>query len=177
MPRVKPVILIVIDGFGIAPTAEGNAVRKAQMPVFRKLVDSYPAMTVRSSAEAVGLSWGEMGNSQVGHLTIGTGRILSQSFPRINMAIETGEFFRNPVFLNAIEHAKKNRSTLHLLGLVSPGAVHASDDHCYALLDLCARQKFDHVAVHAFMDGAALGTSGAPSLCRTARFWRWAYTR
>ncbi|MFH1078255.1 MAG: 2,3-bisphosphoglycerate-independent phosphoglycerate mutase [Patescibacteria group bacterium] len=153
MPRPKPVVLIVVDGLGIAPTAEGNAVRKANMPVFKRLVDSYPAMTVRSSAEAVGLSWGEMGNSQVGHLTIGTGRILSQLFPRINMAIETGEFYTNPTFLAAIEHAKKTGGTLHLMGLVSPGGVHASDDHCHALLDLCSRQKFDRVAVHAFLDG------------------------
>jgi 2,3-bisphosphoglycerate-independent phosphoglycerate mutase len=153
MSRLKPVVLIIIDGFGIAPEAEGNAVRAAKMPVMQKLIESYPAMTLRASAEAVGLSWGEMGNSEVGHLTIGSGRIFYQSFPRISMSIESGEFFKLPTFLSAIEHAKKSNGTLHVMGLVSPGAVHAADEHLYALLDMCKRQKFDRVAVHAFLDG------------------------
>lgn len=153
MAQLKPVILIIVDGLGIAPAGEGNAVRSASMPIFHKLIESYPAMTVRASAEAVGLSWGEMGNSEVGHLTIGAGRIFYQSFPRISMSIETGEFFKNQVLLDAIEHVKKNDSTLHLMGLVSPGAVHASDDHLFALLAMCQRNKCDRVAVHAFLDG------------------------
>lgn len=153
MARPKPVVLIIIDGFGIAPTAEGNAVRAAKMPVFQRLVSSYPAMTVQASAEAVGLSWGEMGNSEVGHVTIGAGRIFYQSFPRISMAIESGEFFNNPALLSAIDHAQKTGGTLHLMGLVSPGGVHASDLHLYALLDLCKRKKFSRVAIHAFLDG------------------------
>ena len=153
MPRPKPVILMIIDGFGIAPTAEGNAVHSAKMPVFQRLIESYPAMTVRASAEAVGLSWGEMGNSEVGHITIGAGRIFYQSLPRISMSIETGEFFKNAALLSAIEHVKKTKGTLHLMGLVSPGGVHATEEHLYALLDLCKRQKFDRVAVHAFLDG------------------------
>lgn len=152
MARLKPVVLIVIDGFGIAPTGEGNAVRAAKMPVMQKLIESYPAMTVRASAESVGLSWGEMGNSEVGHLTIGAGRIFYQSFPRITMSIESGEFFKNPALLAAIDHVKKG-GTLHLMGLVSPGAVHASDDHLFALLQMCQRNGLDRVAVHAFLDG------------------------
>lgn len=153
MARLKPVILAIIDGFGIAPDADGNAIHKAKMPVMRKLIESYPAMTLRASAEAVGLSWGEMGNSEVGHLTIGAGRIFYQSYPRISMSIENGEFFKNTTLLAAIEHAKKNKSNLHLMGLVSPGGVHASDEHLFALLELCKRQKFDRVFVHAFLDG------------------------
>lgn len=153
MPRLKPVILIIVDGLGIAPAGDGNAVQNAKMPVMQKLIESYPAMTVRASAEAVGLSWGEMGNSEVGHLTIGAGRIFYQSFPRITMSIESGDFFQNPALLSALEHAKKNKSTLHLMGLVSPGAVHASDAHLHALLSFCAKNKFDDVAVHAFLDG------------------------
>lgn len=153
MARVKPVILIIIDGFGVAPPGEGNAVQSAKLPVMQKLIESYPAMTVRASAEAVGLSWGEMGNSEVGHLTIGAGRIFYQSFPRINMSIESGEFFKNPALLATLEHVKKNKSTLHVMGLVSSGAVHASDDHLYALLMLCQRHKIDRVAIHAFLDG------------------------
>lgn len=153
MPRLKPVILAIMDGFGIAPDSAGNAIRKAKMPVMQKLIESYPAMTLRASAEAVGLSWGEMGNSEVGHLTIGAGRIFYQSYPRITMSIESGEFYKNTQLLGAIEHAKKHKSALHLMGLVSPGGVHASDEHLYALLDLCKRQKFDRVFVHAFLDG------------------------
>ncbi len=153
MPRPKPIVLMVIDGFGVAPPGDGNAVAEAAMPNFRKYVETYPAMTVLASGAAVGLSWGEMGNSEVGHLTIGAGRIFFQSLPRINHAIETGEFFTNKVFLDAIDHCRKTGGTLHLMGLVSPGNVHASDDHCKALLELCKRQKFDKVVVHAFMDG------------------------
>jgi len=153
MTRPKPVILIICDGFGIAPDAEGNAVRKAEMPHFQKLIRSYPAMTLQASGESVGLAWGEMGNSEVGHMTIGAGQIFYQSFPRINMSIENGEFFSNPVLLGAIAHIKKTGGTLHLMGLVSSGNVHASDSHLYALLDMCAQQKMESVAIHAFLDG------------------------
>ena len=144
---------MILDGFGIAPTAEGNAVHSAKMPVFQQLVTSYPAMKVLASAEAVGLSWGEMGNSEVGHITIGAGRIFYQSYPRISISIENGEFFKNPALLAAIEHAKKSKGTLHLMGLDSPGAVHAADEHLFALLELCRREKIEDVAVHAFLDG------------------------
>ena len=106
MTRPKPVILLICDGFGVAPDSEGNAVRKAHMPNFERLIQSYPAMTLQASGEAVGLSWGEMGNSEVGHLTIGAGRIFYQSFPRISMSIESGEFYKNTNLLGAIEHAK-----------------------------------------------------------------------
>ncbi|MFA6099362.1 MAG: 2,3-bisphosphoglycerate-independent phosphoglycerate mutase [Patescibacteria group bacterium] len=151
--RSKPVILIVVDGLGVAPDADGNAVTRANMPNFRHLVETYPAMTLRANGEAVGLSWGQMGNSEVGHLTIGAGRIFFQSLPRISLSIEDGTFFQNQALLGAIEHARKNKGTLHLMGLCSPGGVHAHMDHLYALLQLCKKQKFDRVAIHAFMDG------------------------
>lgn len=144
---------MVLDGFGVAPPTDGNAVAEAKMPNFKKYVESYPAMTVLASGSAVGLSWGEMGNSEVGHLTIGAGRIFFQSLPRISFSIENGEFFSNKAFLDAIEHCRKTNGDLHLMGLISPGNVHASDAHCHAFLDLCARQKFDRVFVHAFLDG------------------------
>lgn len=146
-------MLMVLDGFGIAPDAEGNAVTRANMPVFKRLIETYPAMTVRASGEAVGLSWGQMGNSEVGHLTIGAGRIFFQSLPRINMSIEDGTFFENKAFLHAIEHAKKSGGTLHIMGLCSPGGVHAHQDHLYALLECCRRQQLSKVAIHAFLDG------------------------
>ncbi|HWQ99341.1 MAG TPA: 2,3-bisphosphoglycerate-independent phosphoglycerate mutase [Candidatus Methylomirabilis sp.] len=153
MPRPKPVILVVIDGFGVAPSIDGNAVREARMPVMQRLIESYPAMTVQSSGMAVGLSWGEMGNSEVGHITIGAGRVFYQSLPRVNVAIENGEFFNNPVFVKAAEHVRKSGGTLHLMGLVSQGGVHAQQEHLYALLDFCNRQKITNVAVQAFLDG------------------------
>ncbi len=151
--RPKPIVLMVLDGFGVAPPADGNAVTAAKMPNFHRYIENYPAMTLMASGSAVGLSWGEMGNSEVGHLTIGAGRIFFQSLPRISFSIENGEFFNNKALLEAIEHCRKTRGDLHLMGLDSPGNVHASDTHLFALLDLCARQKFDRVFIHAFLDG------------------------
>lgn len=154
MARPKPVVLLVLDGFGVAPPAEGNAITGARMPNYVHYVESYPAMTVLASGSSVGLSWGEMGNSEVGHLTIGAGRIFFlQSLPRINLSIENGEFFSNKAFLQAIEHANKTGGNLHLIGLVSPGNIHASNVQYNALLEFCQRQKFTRVFVHAFLDG------------------------
>jgi 2,3-bisphosphoglycerate-independent phosphoglycerate mutase len=153
MSRPKPLVLIIIDGFGIAPQAEGNAVYDAKMPVFKRLLESYPAMTVHGSGGAVGLSWGEMGNSEVGHLTIGAGRIFYQSLPRINLSIETQEFFANPVLKKAVAHAKSSGGRLHLMGLLSQGNVHASQEHLNALLEFCKREGLDDVPVHCFLDG------------------------
>ncbi|MBI4457900.1 2,3-bisphosphoglycerate-independent phosphoglycerate mutase [Candidatus Uhrbacteria bacterium] len=151
--RPKPVVLLILDGWGVAPPGDGNPLEAAETPVMDELVRTYPTMTVRASGEAVGLSWGEMGNSEVGHITIGAGKIFYQSFPRINLAIATGEFFKNPVFVNAAEHVKKNGSTLHVMGIVSPGNVHGSDDHAAALIDFAKQQGIKNVAVHAMLDG------------------------
>ncbi|MFH1252734.1 MAG: 2,3-bisphosphoglycerate-independent phosphoglycerate mutase [Candidatus Uhrbacteria bacterium] len=151
--RPKPVVLLIIDGFGIAPDAEGNAITHAKMPNLQNLIAKYPAMTIQASGEEVGLSWGEMGNSDVGHTSIGAGRIYYQTFPRINRDIATGDFFKNKKFIEAIDYVKKNNGALHLVGLVSAGRVHSMDEHCHALLDLAKRQKFDRVFVHAFLDG------------------------
>ncbi len=153
MPRPKPVVLIIIDGFGIAPQAEGNAIYDAKLPVLKRLIESYPAMTVHASGGAVGLSWGEMGNSEVGHLTIGAGRIFYQSLPRINLSIETQEFFSNAAFKKAIAHIKASGGRLHLMGLLSQGNVHASQEHLHALLELGKREGIKDLPVHCFLDG------------------------
>lgn len=153
MPRPKPVILLILDGFGIAPAGLGNAVADSKMPVFHRLISRYPAMTVQANGPAVGLSWGEMGNSEVGHLTIGAGRIFYQSLPRINLSIESGEFFEQPSFKKAVEHVQEGGGTLHLMGLVSQGGVHATQEHLYALLELCKREQCTKVVIHAFLDG------------------------
>jgi len=151
--RPRPAVLLILDGFGVAPDSEGNAITRAKMPHWRELVRTYPTMTLRASGEEVGLSWGEMGNSEVGHLAIGAGRVYYQLFPRINRDIATGDFFKNRSLLSAVEHAKKNGSALHLIGLLSAGRVHAMDEHCHALLRLAKDQGLTRVFVHAVLDG------------------------
>lgn len=153
MSSFRPVVLLILDGFGLAPSEEGNAIKKAKMPVFQKLVQNYPAMTVQASGAAVGLSWGEMGNSEVGHLTIGAGRVFYQSLPRIDLEIETGRFFENPALVRTREALQQSGGRLHLLGLVSPGNVHASQAHVNALLEWAKRSQIKDVFVHAFLDG------------------------
>lgn len=151
--RPKPVVLMILDGFGIAPDDPGNAITQAHTPVIDSLIASYPAMPIRASGEAVGLMWGTMGNSEVGHLTMGAGRVYYQSLPRIDRSIEKGEFFQNTAFLKAIEHVKKTKGTLHIAGLLSEGGVHAHSRHCFALLELAKQQGLSKVAVHAILDG------------------------
>jgi 2,3-bisphosphoglycerate-independent phosphoglycerate mutase len=147
------VTLIIIDGFGIAPPRRGNAISVAMTPNLDKIVSTYPTMAVQSSGELVGLPWGEMGNSEVGHLSIGTGRIVYQSFPRITKAIADGSFFKNEAFLAAVDHVKKNNSAMHIMGLVSDGGVHSSEEHLYALLEMCKDNGVGKVYIHAILDG------------------------
>lgn len=161
MSAFRPVVLLIIDGFGVAPSEEGNAIKKAAMPKFQHLVQTYPAMTVQASGAAVGLSWGEMGNSEVGHLTIGAGRVFYQSFPRINLDIETERFYENPALLQAIKAVQASGGKLHLMGCLSAGNVHAAQEHCYALLELAKRQNIKKTFVHAFLDGRDAGYNSA----------------
>ncbi|MFA4845538.1 MAG: 2,3-bisphosphoglycerate-independent phosphoglycerate mutase [Patescibacteria group bacterium] len=149
----KPTLLIVIDGFGVAPDSDGNAITKATTPVFDRLIRTYPTMTLRASGEEVGLSWGEMGNSEVGHLAIGAGRVYYQTFPRINRAMDAGEFLTNPAFLHAVQQAKAHKSRLHLVGMVSQGRVHSMDLHCHALLAFAKKEGVKEVFVQAILDG------------------------
>ncbi|HBU28107.1 TPA: 2,3-bisphosphoglycerate-independent phosphoglycerate mutase [Candidatus Uhrbacteria bacterium] len=159
--RPKPAVLLILDGFGIAPDDQGNAITQAHTPVIDSLVATYPAMPIRASGEAVGLVWGSMGNSEVGHLTMGAGRVYYQSLPRIDRAIETGDFFENPALLNIMDAVKKTDGTLHIIGLLSEGGVHAHSRHCYAMLELAKKQGLKQVAVHVILDGRdALYNSG-----------------
>jgi 2,3-bisphosphoglycerate-independent phosphoglycerate mutase len=151
--RPKPVVLIVLDGWGIAPDSVGNAITRADTPVLNRLITSYPALTLAASSSEVGLNWGEMGNSEVGHLNIGAGRVYLQTCPRINKALSDNSFFSNAALLGAIEHAKKNKSRLHLLGLLSPGGVHSYQGHLYGLLKMAATAQLQDVFLHAFLDG------------------------
>jgi 2,3-bisphosphoglycerate-independent phosphoglycerate mutase len=142
-----------MDGWGVAPPGQGNPVEAANTPFFDALVREFPTCTVRASGEAVGLSWGEMGNSEVGHLTIGAGKVFYQSLPRINISIQNGEFFQNKIFLEAINYCKQNGSTFHVMGICSPGNVHGSDEHMHALLQLAKDQGLTKVLVHPILDG------------------------
>jgi len=153
MNRPRPVVLMVLDGFGIAPASRANAISLAKTPNLDKYANHYPIMPLAASGEAVGLSWGEMGNSQVGHLSLGSGLIPYQYLPRITKSIVDGDFFKNKSFLKAIKHAKKQKSALHLIGLVSSGGVHSYNEHLYALLDLAKQEGLEKVYIHAFLDG------------------------
>src|SRR3989344_7517109 len=152
-PRPKPVVAIILEGWGIAPPSRANAISLAKTPNLDAYMNKYPTMSLQAGGESVGLAWGEMGNSEVGHLSIGSGRILYQSLPRITRAIFDKTFFSNAAFLAACAQVKKNNSRLHLMGLVSSCGVHSFNEHLYALLELAAEQKVDRVYIHAWLDG------------------------
>ncbi|WMI81711.1 2,3-bisphosphoglycerate-independent phosphoglycerate mutase [Anaerotignum sp. MB30-C6] len=149
----KTTVLMILDGFGINEKVEGNAIKQANTPVLDAIFKKYPFVKGYASGRDVGLPEGQMGNSEVGHLNIGAGRIVYQEFTRITKAIEDGDFYENPELLQAIEHCKKNSSALHLYGLVSDGGVHSHNTHLYALLRLAKKHDLQKVYVHAFLDG------------------------
>jgi 2,3-bisphosphoglycerate-independent phosphoglycerate mutase len=153
--RTFPLVaLVILDGWGIAPPGPGNAVELARTPVFDRLWAEYPHATLQASGEAVGLPPGQMGNSEVGHLTIGSGRILDQDFQRVNRAVQSGAFYENPALVGAFRRAKERGGDVHLLGLVSYGGVHSHIDHVRALLELAEREGMaDRTWIHAFTDG------------------------
>lgn len=149
----KPVMLMILDGFGLAEKSEGNAVSLAKKPNFDRLVKEYPHTQLQASGMSVGLPEGQMGNSEVGHLNIGSGRIVYQELTRITKAIEDGEIFENEAILKAMKNAKENNTSLHLLGLLSNGGVHSHIDHLKGLLKFAKKEGLQKVYVHAFMDG------------------------
>lgn len=157
----KKVVLVVLDGFGVASYSHGNAIALAQPEVLHDLVGRYKSVTLLASGPVVGLPWGEVGNSEVGHLNMGAGRIVGQDLPRINTAISNHTFFKNPVFVKAAAHVKANNSKLHLIGMVSDGGVHSSAEHMYALLGFAAEQGIKDVYVHMFTDGRDTGQKTA----------------
>ena len=153
---------MILDGWGLAPPGPGNAVELADTPVFDRLWAELPHSRLQASAEAVGLPPGQMGNSEVGHLTIGSGRVLFQDLMRINVAIESGELFENPALVEAFQRAKERGTNVHLLGLVSYGGVHSHIDHLRALLELAERQGMaERTWIHAFTDGRDVSPTSA----------------
>lgn len=157
----KPTALIILDGFGLSEHTEGNAVKAAQTPTVDWLTSHAPQSYLSASGRSVGLMDGQMGDSNVGHLNIGAGRIVYQDVVRISKAIEDKEFFTNPTLVASMEHAKKTKGALHLLGLVSPGGVHSHTDHLYALLQMAKEHGLQKVFVHAFLDGRDVAPSSA----------------
>jgi len=147
----KPLLLIILDGWGHNPSSSGNAIAQARKPTWDRLLREFPNTLIHTSGPYVGLPEGQMGNSEVGHLNIGSGRIILMDITRIDRMIETGEFFRQPLLVGAMEHARNRR--LHLLGLVSDGGVHSQQEHLYALLRLARQREVQQVFVHAFLDG------------------------
>ena len=167
MARPKPVLLLILDGWGHREDGDHNAIAQANAPNWRRLLATYPHTLVETHGEFVGLPDGQMGNSEVGHMNIGAGRIVYQDLTRIDAAIKDGTFFENPALTGACEAAKKSGGTLHVMGLMSPGGVHSHEDHIFAMLDLAARRGVPHIAVHAFLDGRDTPPQSArPSLER-----------
>lgn len=149
----KKVILVIMDGWGLGHVAKADAIQHAHVPFVTSLYQQYPNTTLVTCGEEVGLPDGQMGNSEVGHLNLGAGRIVYQELQRINVAIKTGEFASNPTLLQSIQYAKQNNKPLHLIGLVSDGGVHAHTQHLKALCDLCKTEGLSNVFIHAFTDG------------------------
>ena len=183
----SPVLLVICDGWGHAPPSPGNAISLANTPVYDRWLSESPWTTLEASGEAVGLPAGLMGNSEVGHLNLGAGRMVPQDLLRIDLAIRDGSFFENPVLVAAAERARQPGTTLHLLGLVSNGGVHSHERHLFALLDLARRRELPRVRVHVFTDGRdtpprsagkyvtrleeALSASGGEIASVTGRYW------
>jgi 2,3-bisphosphoglycerate-independent phosphoglycerate mutase len=150
---LNKVVLIVLDGFGLAPRAPGNPITAKNMPFLDSLISGYKSYSLVASGLVVGLEWGTYGNSEVGHGAMGTGRVVVQALARINSEIKNRKFFKNEVFLKVLEHAKKNNSKVHLVGCVSPGGIHSHEGHLIGLLDFFAENKFSNVCVHMITDG------------------------
>jgi len=162
MPKPKPLVLIILDGWGYAPPSKANAISLARKPTYDRLLRDYPNTLIHTSGRYVGLPDGQMGNSEVGHLNIGAGRVVYMDVTRIDLMIENGEFFSNPELLAAVKHARSGGRRLHIFGLLSDGGVHSSEKHLYALLRMAKQNGVERVFVHCFMDGRdTLPTNGA----------------
>jgi len=151
--KQKKVALIILDGWGYGKQDDSDAVFQAETPHFDELIKTYPNSQLKTHGEHVGLPDGQMGNSEVGHLNIGAGRVVYQDLVKINRSIEIGEFQKNQTLIDALRSAKENRKSVHLMGLVSDGGIHSHQEHLYALLDVCKKEEVPTVFVHAFTDG------------------------
>jgi 2,3-bisphosphoglycerate-independent phosphoglycerate mutase len=151
MPKIKPLVLTILDGWGYSPAVDGNAIAAARKPNYDFLLKTYPNTLIQTSGPSVGLPEGQMGNSEVGHMNMGAGRVIYMDVTRIDLMISSGDFFKNPVLLNAMKKAEGHR--LHLIGLCSDGGVHAQLTHLFALLEMAKQQGLTEVYIHCFTDG------------------------
>ncbi len=151
--KTAPVLLLICDGWGHAPPSPGNAISRARTPIYDRWLAEFPWTLLEASGEAVGLPAGVMGNSEVGHLTLGAGRMVPQDLLRIDLALRDGSFFENPALSAAMEQARHRRATLHLMGLLSDGGVHSHERHLTGLLEAAAKAGVPRVRVHVFTDG------------------------
>jgi len=161
MTKPKPLVLLILDGFGVRPETDYNAIAQANTPFWDSLQKKYPMTELDCSGRIVGLPDKQMGNSEVGHMHIGTGRYVPQDFSRVSDAIESGSFFENPALCLAVDQALSNNGTLHILGLLSEGGVHSHIKHIQAMLELAANKGLKKVVVHAFLDGRDVAPSSA----------------
>src|SRR6476619_2837984 len=162
MSRPKPLVLIILDGWGYRADTNANAIALAHKPTYDRLLREYPNTLIHTSGPFVGLPEGQMGNSEVGHLNIGAGRIVHMDITRIDLMVQNCELLSHPVLLQAMKHARSGERRLHLFGLVSDGGVHSQEAHLYALLKMAKQNGLERVFVHAFMDGRdTLPTNGA----------------
>ena len=162
----QPVILCILDGCGLREETMGNAFKNAHKPTFDYLIKNYPHTILEASGKLVGLPSGQMGNSEVGHMNIGAGRIVYQPQERINNAIETKDFFQNKNILQIINHTKKNNSKLHIMGLISDGGIHSRVEHLLALVDMCAKENVKELYFHLFTDGRDTDIHSAPKFIK-----------
>ncbi|SFG65029.1 phosphoglycerate mutase [Halobacillus alkaliphilus] len=153
--------LIILDGYALRDEEKGNAVKQANTPNFDRYWNQFPHAQLTACGEAVGLPEGQMGNSEVGHLNIGAGRVVYQSLTRINLSIREGEFYENEVLLNAVRNAKAKNKALHIFGLLSDGGIHSHIDHMFATLNLAKNEGLEEVYIHAFLDGRDVGQQSA----------------
>ena len=166
---VKLVLLAILDGWGIAPDGPGNAISLSNKPNMNRFYASFPKSQLLASGESVGLPREEAGNTETGHLNLGSGRIVYQDLMRINMSIAEGSFFENQAFIEAFEHAKKNNSNLHLIGLIGAGGVHSNIEHLFALLNFAKRQGFSRVYLHIITDGRDSSPTAALTYIKSVR--------
>jgi 2,3-bisphosphoglycerate-independent phosphoglycerate mutase len=158
--RGGPLVLVVLDGWGLREEREGNAIKLARTPAYLELLERFPHSSLAASEEAVGLPIGQMGNSEVGHTTMGAGRVLYQDLTRIDKSVQEGSFFEKPALLDAMQRCQDDKHALHLVGLVSPNGIHSHERHLYALIGMAARNKVRRVFVQAFTDGRDTSPTG-----------------
>ncbi|RQD92073.1 2,3-bisphosphoglycerate-independent phosphoglycerate mutase, partial [Methanosalsum natronophilum] len=171
MFQKRPLVLMILDGWGYSKSDEGNAFKAAKKPNIDFLIRNYPCSLLDSSGKSVGLPDGQMGNSEVGHLNIGAGRIVYQDLTLINESIKNDDFYNNNTLLEAVNHVRKKNSSLHLIGLVSDGGVHSHKNHLEALLKLAKREGIENVFIHAFLDGRDVSpTSGLNDIAELEEF-------